>query len=231
MRLGLGLIALGVSIVILASQASKQRDQESGSAPATESVSYRSVTKQELGADVVEFFWYGCPHCLRLEQSLQSQSFHEQVSSTTVAGQYKASFIRVPAVLNDEWTLDARLFYALDSLGMTDGGHIEMMSIIESNRPKTRSEMLKLLEDKILPSISKDNLIAWTLSPQELDAAMFSPSVDRNIQDSIERSRAIKLTGVPVMVVNGDKVVSLGSDATYDTMGPKVLTLLNRQNQ
>lgn len=231
MRRGLGLIALGVSIVILGSQASKHRDQNSDSTQASEAISYQSINKQELGADVVEFFWYGCPHCLRLERSLESQSFHDQVAKTTVAGQYKASFIRVPAALNDEWTLDARLFYALDSLGMTGEGHLEIMSIIQDQRPKSREQMISLLNAQIVPAISSRQLLVTVPTADAIELDMFSPNTDAKIQASIQMGRAINLTGVPVMVVSGDKVVSLGSDATYDTMGPKVLTLLNRQNQ
>lgn len=226
--MGLGLIALGISIAMIGHQASKQSDQSPVAAPAAESVSYRSIPKQELGSDVVEFFWYGCSHCLRLETSLRNQSFHEQVSDTTIVDQvqYKASFARVPAVFNDEWALDARLFYALDGLGMDGDGHYKMMSIIESNRPKTREDMVRLLDDKILPSIRADKLLGWSLSSQELDAAMFSPGVDSKIQESIELGKKVKLTGVPVMVVGGEKVVSLGSGVSYDTMGPSVLSLL-----
>ena len=228
MLMGLGLIALGISIAMLGNQASKHSDQAPATSPTSESVSYRSINKQELGADVVEFFWYGCSHCLRLETSLRSQSFHEQVANTTIDGQvqYKASFARVPAAFNDEWTLDARLFYALDGLGMDGDGHYKMMSIIGSNRPKTRGQMLSLLDDEILPSIRADKLLEWTLSAQELDAAMFSPGVDRKIQEGIELGKKVRLTGVPVMVVGGEKVVSLGTDVNYETMGPSVLSLL-----
>lgn len=226
MRLGLGLIALGISIMILGNQASHHPASDSTRSSAASAVSYRSISKQELGADVVEFFWYGCPHCLKLERSLLSQSFHATLSATTLDGQYAASFRRVPAVLNEEWALDARLFYALDNLGMTDEGHAEIMSIISSERPHSREQMLKLLNEKILPAITSGHLLASSPSASEIDLDMFDAITDRKIQDSIDLGKRINLTGVPIMVVGGDKVVSLGSDASYETMGPGVLSLL-----
>lgn len=229
MRFGLGLIALGVSLVILANQASKPREHQSISATLPEAVSYRPITKQELGADVVEFFWYGCPHCLRLEHSLRNQAFHESISEVIVDGQYKASFIRVPAALNEEWTLDARLFYVLDGLGMDDAGHLEVMTIIGSERPKTRKDMVRLLNGQIVPVIESRQLLARVPEASQIDADMFSPDVDQKIQSSIDMGKSIGLTGVPVMVVGGNKVISLGSDATYETMGPSVISLLNHK--
>lgn len=230
MRLGLGLIALGISLIILGSQASRHVPELSGQ-PASESVSYRMIDRQNLGADVTSFFWYGCPHCLRLEHTLHDQSFRNKISALSVAGEPRASYQRIPAALNEEWALDARLFYVLDGHGMTDDGHIEMMSIIQGERPRTRQQMLALLKSRIVPLITAKQLLTDSLSPELLDTEMFSRETDVKVQSSIDMGRSIGLDGVPVMVVDGNKVISLGRDATYETMGPTVISILESQSQ
>lgn len=228
-------MGLGISLLILASQSPSHKDSLQSPSPSSETTSFRSVDKRAMNADVVEVFWYGCPHCLRLESSLRNQFFHDQVadmtlesSTSTGPDSYKATFLRIPAVLNDEWVLDARLYYALEFVGMADDGHYQIMSIFQKNRPRDRESMLSLLREKIIPSLTERNLLDRNLSAEDIDQIMFSPGTDKDIEQSREIGRAIGLTGVPVMVVGGNKVISLGVDASYDTMGPKVISLLGK---
>jgi len=58
--------------------------------------------------EVIEFFWYGCPHCYTLEPLL------EKWAPTLPAD---VQFRRVPAVLNPNWGADAVVFYAFEALG------------------------------------------------------------------------------------------------------------------
>lgn len=221
MRLGFGLAALGISLLILGHQASKQNQAEAVAQP----VSFHSIQKQNPGADVVEFFWYGCPHCAHLEESLRNQTFHEQIAGTTLADGRKAKFLRIPAVLNPEWTLHARLFFALDDLGMDSEGHMKTMELIAKNRPKDRTSVLALLTNEILPMT--ENISQPLLSSaSQVDELMFSSTVDAQIEEARQLGEKIGLSGVPIMMVDGDKLLSLGADADYDTMGPRVLRLL-----
>jgi thiol:disulfide interchange protein DsbA len=58
--------------------------------------------------EVLEFFWYRCPHCYSLEPALEA--WVKKLPPDT-------QFRRLPAVFNDEWAIDARIFYALEALG------------------------------------------------------------------------------------------------------------------
>ncbi|HZT55295.1 MAG TPA: thiol:disulfide interchange protein DsbA/DsbL [Burkholderiaceae bacterium] len=60
--------------------------------------------------EVIEFFWYGCPHCAAFEPVLESwvKQLPEDVA-----------FRRVPVAFRAEpYAAHQRLFYALDSLGL-----------------------------------------------------------------------------------------------------------------
>src|SRR3989304_8568821 len=58
--------------------------------------------------EVIEFFWYRCPHCYNLEPVLRDwlKKLPRDVQ-----------FRRVPAIFNEEWALDARGFFTLEGGG------------------------------------------------------------------------------------------------------------------
>ena len=56
---------------------------------------------------VSELFWYGCPHCFRLEPYIQK--WKENLTSDIV-------FEQVPSVLNASWMEHARTFLALEAM-------------------------------------------------------------------------------------------------------------------
>src|SRR5262244_1814218 len=63
---------------------------------------------------VLEFFWYGCIHCYNLEPTVEKW---EKTLPKDV------EFRRVPAIFNDRWALDARIFYSFEALGLLDKLH------------------------------------------------------------------------------------------------------------
>ena len=51
--------------------------------------------------EVLELFWYRCPHCYRLEPYMKQWHNNKPES---------VEFVRMPAVLNKSWAFDARGF-------------------------------------------------------------------------------------------------------------------------
>src|SRR5215470_18022142 len=71
--------------------------------------------------EVIEFFWYRCPHCYALEPDLQAwvKRLPRDVQ-----------FRRVPGILNEDWAVDARIFFALEALGEVDRLHGALFNAI-----------------------------------------------------------------------------------------------------
>src|SRR5438046_10597396 len=61
--------------------------------------------------EVVEFFWYGCPHCYNLEPHIEAwlKKLPPDVE-----------FRRIPAVFNQRWAHDAAIFFTLESMGLIE---------------------------------------------------------------------------------------------------------------
>ena len=71
--------------------------------------------------EVIEFFWYRCPHCYALEPELEAwvKRLPRDVR-----------FRRVPGILNDDWAVDARIFYALEAIGEVERVHRGLFNAI-----------------------------------------------------------------------------------------------------
>ena len=153
--------------------------------------------------EVLELFWYGCPHCYALEPHLT-----EWLDAKPDA----VSFKRVPAVLNPHWTLHAQAFYAAEQLDAVETIHTPMFQAIHAQRRRLGSP------DQIVRFVS-----SLGVDGQAFEAAMNSPAVRTKLQESYELGRASQSTGVPALVVAGKYRVTASLAGGY----PEMLDVVN----
>ena len=76
--------------------------------------------------EVIDFFWYGCPHCSAFEPELAAwaKRLPEHVA-----------FSRVPVAFRAEpFTTHQRIFYALDALGLVEAMHRKVFYAVHVER-------------------------------------------------------------------------------------------------
>jgi len=142
--------------------------------------------------EVTEFFWYRCPHCYNLEPALQ-----EWVKKLP----RDVNFRQVPAIFNDEWALDARIFYTLETTGDLARVHGGLMDAIHrqgGNRLKGEAYM-KWIADWL----GKNGV-----DPAKYDTTLRSFSVETKLKRAVQLTQAYKLDGVPAISVQGRWLVS-----------------------
>ncbi|MEY4100720.1 MAG: hypothetical protein RL300_1891 [Pseudomonadota bacterium] len=71
--------------------------------------------------EVVEFFWYSCPHCNAFEPTLSA--WVKKLPKDIV-------FKRVPVAFRDDFVPQQRLFYALEALNLVDTLHAKVFAAI-----------------------------------------------------------------------------------------------------
>jgi thiol:disulfide interchange protein DsbA len=142
--------------------------------------------------EVLEFFWYRCPHCYSLEPALEA--WVKKLPPDT-------QFRRLPAVFNDEWAIDARIFYALEALGEVQRLHRPLFDAVH------RQGGVKQKGEAYLKWV-RDWLGKQQVDVAKFDAALRSFTVDSKLKRSFEVARAYKLDGVPAIAVNGRYLVS-----------------------
>jgi thiol:disulfide interchange protein DsbA len=151
--------------------------------------------------EVLEFFWYGCPHCYHLEPVLNAW----------VKGLPKdVVFKRVPANLGS-WTNLAQMYYTVEAMGLLDQLHSKIFDAIHRDSLNLGN---KKLRDE------------W-LAKQGVDVAKYNDveksfSVMTKLQRSKQLGEAYKIDSVPQLIVNGKFLVNAESAGGTERMIPAV---------
>lgn len=89
-----------------------------GAPRARANVDYRLIEPQPVRSDgrieVIDFFWYGCPHCYNFQPALE-EWIKRMPPDVTLR--------RVPVILRDSWAPHARIYYTLEALGELERLH------------------------------------------------------------------------------------------------------------
>jgi thiol:disulfide interchange protein DsbA len=161
--------------------------------------------------EVMEFFWYGCPHCYHFESYIHKWL---QTKPADVA------FVRMPAVLNQSWIPHAKAYYAAIKLGVLDRIHTPLFNAIHRDRKPIFTEA-KLKEFFVSQGIDGD---AFTKAYNSTEVAI-------KIKQAYLMARNFKITGVPTMVVDGKYVTSASMTGSFDKMIDTVNYLIKKVRQ
>ena len=81
--------------------------------------------------EVREFFWFGCPHCFKLE------TYVHKFAKNLPEG---VEFLQTPAPLNKSWMNHAHAFYAMQALGKIDVMLPALFDEIHVSKKRTMSQ-------------------------------------------------------------------------------------------
>ncbi len=146
--------------------------------------------------EVIEFFWYGCPHCYALDPYLQSWLKNKPAY---------IDFRRVHVTWGEVQRAHARLFYTLQALGKVDALHGKVFEEYhEAHDPMFApgDEKATLAQQQ---RFAKANGIAET----DFANAWNSFGVLTNVQKADEMGRRYKVEGVPTLVIDGKYVTDV----------------------
>jgi protein dithiol oxidoreductase (disulfide-forming) len=133
--------------------------------------------------EVIEFFWYSCPHCNAFEPKLNAwiQKLPADVAIK-----------RVPVAFRDDFVPQQRLFYTLEAMGKLDPLHNKVFHAIHAERK----------------GLSREAEIADWAEAQGLDKAKFkelynSFSVSTKARRASQLQDQFKVSGVPALGIAG----------------------------
>ncbi len=171
-----------------------------GGAKFEEGAAYHWVSPTPAGTEkieVLEFFWYGCPHCY---------SFEPHIKKWLETKPDDVDFAKVPATFNrPHIMMHARTFYALEAMGVPGQIHEDIMSEMHDRRNplKEQGSMEAFLSTKGV------DIAAYR-------AAMESFSVHLKVQQAAQNAQKFGITGVPALVV--DAQYRSGDVKSYEQM-------------
>lgn len=161
--------------------------------------------------EVVEVFWYGCPHCYSLEPYLDKwlESIPEDVE-----------FRRMPGVLGKNWLPHARAYYTAEILGILDNIHKPLFEAIHR-------ENKNIMDEKRL----RDFFVQQGVKKAEFDKVYRSQEVTDKIKEAFTSSMGYKLTGVPAIIVNGKYRTSASITGSNQKLIEVIDQLIDRERQ
>ena len=97
-----------------------------------ESILPTLATAPPLGQiEVLEFFWYGCPHCFE---------FEGHIAEWIASKKDYISFARVPAVFSEDWMIHAKAFYAAIETQMIKQSHFALFKALHEKQERIYTE-------------------------------------------------------------------------------------------
>ena len=158
--------------------------------------------------EVVEFFWYSCPHC---------NEFEPQLEAWAAKAPKDVSLRRVPVSFRPDFEPQQRLYYVLEALGKLAALHKKVFYAIH-------------VENQTLNTA--DLVTAWA-QKQGIDKAKFTElynsfPVNMKARKATQLQEAFMVDGVPAMGVDGRYYTSgslAGNMARALTVTDHLLTL------
>jgi thiol:disulfide interchange protein DsbA len=151
--------------------------------------------------EVMEIFWYACPHCYTLEPYMEAWLKQKPAY---------IEFVRVPVMWGPIHRAHAQLFYTLKALGKLDALH-----------ERAFQDVHKLVEQQKLPLVAPGDdsetlhlMTNWARA-NGIDAKTFADawnsfSVNKDLQSAEEITRRYRVESVPLVIINGKYVSDVG---------------------
>ena len=133
--------------------------------------------------EMIEFFWYGCPHCAALQPSLQAWLKRKPAD---------VDFKRQPAVFQESWVPLTQLYYTLEAMGLVDKLHHDVFAAIHEQKVR--------LQD---PKVLQDWIASKGVDRQKFNDTFNSFSVQSRSKRASDVTRAYDIPGTPAIVIDG----------------------------
>jgi thiol:disulfide interchange protein DsbA len=133
--------------------------------------------------EVIEFFWYNCPHC---------NAFEPAFDAWMKKAPKDVLIKRIPIAFNDSFEPQQRLFYALEAMNKVGELHRKVFQAIHVEHQDLKTQ---------------DKIVAW-LEKQGVDKVKFleqynSFSTSTKTRKATQMQDAYKVSGVPALGIAG----------------------------
>lgn len=139
--------------------------------------------------EVLEFFWYRCPHCFQLEPALNA--WLKKLPKD-------AQVRRVPAVFRDDWAPAAKTYYTLEQMGLLDRMHTKVFDAYNV-------ENINLNDPTVLGGwVEKKGV-----DRKKFESLYNSFSTQSKTVKGGKLATAYGMTGVPAFIIDGKYTTSM----------------------
>jgi thiol:disulfide interchange protein DsbA len=166
-------------------------------------VAQQISTDQPAKIEVMELFWYGCPHCYHMEQPLDAWV------KKLPADVY---FKRMPALPNASWAPMAKAYFAMQELGVLDKLHSQLFDAIHKAKTLNPAD-----EAAAIDWVTKQG----GLDKIKVEKAFKSFATNMQMNKAMQVFRSSGATGVPALIIDGKYITGSsmagGNEAALQT--------------
>ncbi|MBL8383160.1 MAG: thiol:disulfide interchange protein DsbA/DsbL [Burkholderiales bacterium] len=145
--------------------------------------------------EVVQFFYYGCPHCFDQQPLLEDWLARKPAD---------VEFRYVPALRSERWLTLTRAYFALERLGEAQRLHRPIYDVINFDGVMLSDEA------RLVEWVAKNGVDAARFS-----AAMASPEVAERVEAARRLSTDYDIRATPTLVVAGRYLFSSGEAGSH----------------
>jgi thiol:disulfide interchange protein DsbA len=139
--------------------------------------------------EVLEFFWYRCPHCFQLEPGLNAW-----LKTLPKDAQVR----RVPAVFRDDWMPGAKLYYTLEQMNLLDRLHNKVFDAYHVDNIN--------LND---PAVLGGWIAKQGVERKKFEGIYNSFSTQSKATQGAQLATAYAISGVPAFIIDGKYTTSV----------------------
>ena len=174
------LVALSLGFVAFAASATPANPQNG--------VDYRTLEQRQQTdsgkkVEVVEFFWYSCPHCYALDPELEAWVKKQGDN---------INFRRIPVAFRESFVPQQKMFYALEALGKGEELHRKIFNAIHAQHQPLDSET-QIVDFMVKNGVDKQKFLD----------AFNSFAVQAKARRATQLMQAYQVDGVPLLAVDG----------------------------
>lgn len=160
--------------------------------------------------EVLELFWYGCPHCYRFEPYVEQ--FLKRKPTV-------AEFVRIPAVFRPEWEIHARAYYTAELLGVVDKIHRPLFDAIHEQHQR--------LDDE---AAMEKFFVAHGVGAADFKKTFNSFGVETKVRLSKQATAKYGIDGVPSVIINGKYRTSVGTAGSGENVLKVIEFLVKKES-
>lgn len=166
-------------------------------------VAQQMTTDQPAKIEVLELFWYGCPHCYHMEQPLDA--WVKKLPGDVY-------FKRMPALPNANWAPMAKTYFAMQELGVLEKLHSQLFDAIHKAKSLNPADEAAAIE-----WVTKQG----GLDKIKVEKAFKSFAINMQMNKAMQTFRASGATGVPALIIDGKYITGSsmagGNEAALQT--------------
>jgi protein dithiol oxidoreductase (disulfide-forming) len=159
--------------------------------------------------EVLEVFWYACPHCY---------DFEPHIDKWLESKPDDVEFSRMPGIFRKNWIPHAKAYFTAKKLGVLESIHSPLFDAIHKQKKKIHGD------DAI-----KKFFVKHGVDKADFTKAYESDDVGTKVKQAYVMGQRYKLTGVPAVIVNGKYMVSGSTAGSFENVLKVIDQLVDKE--